>query len=235
MEEGKNYQYLPPTQLPISPAYTTAVAMKRGSQQACGQSPSTTTGKKDDEISKEIGSNATDTTPEQTSDSLSESELQELQRMHIWKFLHFKNILKSFEIQVSLDFWHLAKIISNNFTSFFSPLFHPNGTTVISSVSKAVLLSQILANNSTLDDFELLPPFDYFMAGELWRCGNSARLVVKRGPHQTGQFSDPTITPVTLHMDKLHGTSISSHIRAWQELVYSWHNKLRIFFLYLTW
>lgn len=42
MEDGKSYQYLPPTQPPISPAYTAAVAMKRSTQQAPGE-PSTTT------------------------------------------------------------------------------------------------------------------------------------------------------------------------------------------------
>ncbi|XP_063859647.1 tRNA (cytidine(32)/guanosine(34)-2'-O)-methyltransferase-like [Scylla paramamosain] len=88
MEDGKNYQYLPPTQPPISPAYTVAVAMKRGSQQASGESPTTTTittttGKKDNELPKEARSNMTDTTPEQTGGSLSEKELQELQKMHI--------------------------------------------------------------------------------------------------------------------------------------------------------
>lgn len=91
MEDGKSYQYLPPTQPPISPAYTTAVAMKRGSQQASGESPTTTTtttsiGKKDNELPMEDGNNITDTTSEQTGASLSDSELQELQKMHIWNF-----------------------------------------------------------------------------------------------------------------------------------------------------
>ncbi|MPC51801.1 hypothetical protein E2C01_045655 [Portunus trituberculatus] len=53
------------------------------------------------------------------------------------------------------DFWHLAKNISNNFTSSsFPPLFHP----AITSVSKAELFSQTLAKNSTLDDSGLVPP-----------------------------------------------------------------------------
>ncbi|MPC42657.1 hypothetical protein E2C01_036284 [Portunus trituberculatus] len=50
------------------------------------------------------------------------------------------------------DFWHLAKNNSNNFTSSsFHPLFHPDGTTAISSVSKAELFSQTFTNNSPLD------------------------------------------------------------------------------------
>lgn len=52
MEDGKSYQYLPPTQPPISPAYTAAVAMKRSSQQAPGAAsttPATTTGKSESE------------------------------------------------------------------------------------------------------------------------------------------------------------------------------------------
>ncbi|MPC99707.1 hypothetical protein E2C01_095137 [Portunus trituberculatus] len=44
------------------------------------------------------------------------------------------------------DFWLLAKNISSNFTSSsFPPLFHPDGTTAISSVSKAQLFSQAFA------------------------------------------------------------------------------------------
>ncbi|MPC69949.1 hypothetical protein E2C01_064183 [Portunus trituberculatus] len=67
------------------------------------------------------------------------------------------------------DFWHLAKNISNNFTSsFFPPLFHPDGTTAISSVSKAKLYSQTFAHISTLYDSGLIspspPPCDYFMS-----------------------------------------------------------------------
>ncbi|MPC11033.1 hypothetical protein E2C01_003686 [Portunus trituberculatus] len=47
-------------------------------------------------------------------------------------------------------FYHLAKNISSNFTSSsFSPLFHSDGTTAISSVSEAKLFSQIFAKNST--------------------------------------------------------------------------------------
>ncbi|MPC24675.1 hypothetical protein E2C01_017762 [Portunus trituberculatus] len=67
------------------------------------------------------------------------------------------------------DFWHLAKNISNNFiSSSFPPLFHPDGTTAISFVSKAELSSQTFAKNSTLDDSGLVPPSpppsDYFMS-----------------------------------------------------------------------
>ncbi|MPC50185.1 hypothetical protein E2C01_044007 [Portunus trituberculatus] len=67
------------------------------------------------------------------------------------------------------NFWHKAQNISNNFTSSsFSPLFHPDGTTAISSVFKAELFSQTFANNSILDDYVLVPPSsppsDYFMS-----------------------------------------------------------------------
>ncbi|MPC44130.1 hypothetical protein E2C01_037794 [Portunus trituberculatus] len=67
------------------------------------------------------------------------------------------------------DLWQLAKNISNNFTSLsFPPLFHPDGTTAISSVSNAELLCQTFAINSTLDVSGLVtpspPPSDYFMS-----------------------------------------------------------------------
>ncbi|MPC79645.1 hypothetical protein E2C01_074181 [Portunus trituberculatus] len=67
------------------------------------------------------------------------------------------------------DIWHLAKNISDNFTSSsLLPLFHPDGTTAISSVSKAELFSQTFAKSSTLDDSGLVPssplPSDYFMS-----------------------------------------------------------------------
>ncbi|MPC59353.1 hypothetical protein E2C01_053371 [Portunus trituberculatus] len=66
------------------------------------------------------------------------------------------------------DFWDPAKIISNNFASFsLSPLFHPDGTTAMSSVSNSELFSQTFADNSTLDDSGFVrpsPPFsDYSM------------------------------------------------------------------------
>ncbi|MPC63099.1 hypothetical protein E2C01_057193 [Portunus trituberculatus] len=58
------------------------------------------------------------------------------------------------------------KNISNNFTSFPS-LFNSDGTTAVSSVSKAELYSETCANNSTLDDSGLVTPStspsDYFM------------------------------------------------------------------------
>ena len=57
------------------------------------------------------------------------------------------------------DFWHLANNISNNFSfSSFPPMTHPDGTTAISSVSKAELFAHTFANNSTLDDSGLAPP-----------------------------------------------------------------------------
>ena len=57
------------------------------------------------------------------------------------------------------DFWHLAKNISNNFTSSsFPPLCSPDGLTAITSVSKAELFAQTFAANSTLDDSGHFPP-----------------------------------------------------------------------------
>ena len=51
------------------------------------------------------------------------------------------------------DFWHLAKNISNNFTSSsFPPLVQPDGTNVISSRSNAELFAQTFAKNCTLGD-----------------------------------------------------------------------------------
>ena len=67
------------------------------------------------------------------------------------------------------DFWYLDKTISNifSFTSF-PPLLHPDGTPAVSSVSKAELFAQTLADNSTLDDSGTVPPssphFNYFMS-----------------------------------------------------------------------
>ena len=57
------------------------------------------------------------------------------------------------------DFWHLAKNISSNFTSSsFPPMSHPDGSTAVSSISKAELFAQTFAENSTLDDSGLIPP-----------------------------------------------------------------------------
>ena len=56
------------------------------------------------------------------------------------------------------DFWYLAKNISNNLSSSFPPLLHPDGTAAISSVSKAELFTQTFPDNSTLDDTGLVPP-----------------------------------------------------------------------------
>jgi len=59
----------------------------------------------------------------------------------------------------SRDFWHLAKNISNNFTSSsFPPLLSPDGSTAVTSVSKAELFAQTFSANSTLDDSGLIPP-----------------------------------------------------------------------------
>ena len=59
----------------------------------------------------------------------------------------------------SQAFWHLAKNISNNFSSSsFPPLFRSDGSTVISSFDKAELFSETFAQNSTLDDSGAVPP-----------------------------------------------------------------------------
>ncbi len=59
----------------------------------------------------------------------------------------------------SRDFWHLAKNISSNFTSSSFPfLLNPDGSTAVSSISKAELFSHTLCKNSTLDDFGHIPP-----------------------------------------------------------------------------
>ncbi len=59
----------------------------------------------------------------------------------------------------SHDFWHLAKNISSNITlSSFPSLLNPDGSTAVSSISKAKLFSQTFSNNSTLDDSGHIPP-----------------------------------------------------------------------------
>ncbi|MPC17220.1 hypothetical protein E2C01_010069 [Portunus trituberculatus] len=60
-----------------------------------------------------------------------------------------------------LDFWHLDRNIPNNFTSSF-----PDGTTAISSISKAELFSQFFVNTPPwMIEFvpPSPPPSDYFM------------------------------------------------------------------------
>ena len=59
----------------------------------------------------------------------------------------------------SRDFWHLANNIYNNFSSSsFPPMCLPDGTTAISSVSKAELFAHAFSTNSTLDDSGHVPP-----------------------------------------------------------------------------
>ncbi|MPC67112.1 hypothetical protein E2C01_061278 [Portunus trituberculatus] len=77
----------------------------------------------------------------------------------------FQNISNS---KSPCDIWHLAKNIFNNFAfSSFPPLFHPHGTTAISSVSTAKLFYQTFVNNSIFDNSGVippsLPPSDYFI------------------------------------------------------------------------
>ena len=72
------------------------------------------------------------------------------------------------ESNSSRDFWHLANNISNNFSSSsFPPMLHPDGSTAVSSTSKAELFAQTFAKNSTLADEGLVPPSpppsDYIM------------------------------------------------------------------------
>ena len=67
--------------------------------------------------------------------------------------------VKTLLILASQSFWHLAKNLSNNFTSSaFPPLLLPGGTTAVSSVSKAKLFSQTFSKKSTLEDSEHIPP-----------------------------------------------------------------------------
>lgn len=80
LEDGKNYQYLPPTQPPISPAYKAAVAMKRSGQKTSGE-PSTTTTGKSEPPGEEQDSKSTPE-GEDTDNSLTERELEELEMMY---------------------------------------------------------------------------------------------------------------------------------------------------------
>ena len=68
----------------------------------------------------------------------------------------------------SRNFWHLSNTISNNFTSaYFPPLLQIDGSTVVSSFSKAELFAQTFATNSTMNCTEHItpihPPSDYFI------------------------------------------------------------------------
>ncbi|KAG0712890.1 putative tRNA (cytidine(32)/guanosine(34)-2'-O)-methyltransferase [Chionoecetes opilio] len=76
--DGKKYEYRPPTQPPISPAYTAAVARKR-----CGEptAATTTTGEADSEAPG--GTEGSTVTQETTHESLQEKELEDLQKMHL--------------------------------------------------------------------------------------------------------------------------------------------------------
>ena len=59
----------------------------------------------------------------------------------------------------SRSFWHLAKNLSNNFTSSsFPPLFRSDGTIAVSSTDKAELFVETFSSNSTLDDSGAVPP-----------------------------------------------------------------------------
>ena len=65
---------------------------------------------------------------------------------------------KTSKVQLPLKFLASTKNISNNFISpSFPPLFHPDGTTAITSGSKVELFPQTFTNNPTLDDSGLVP------------------------------------------------------------------------------
>ncbi len=66
-----------------------------------------------------------------------------------------QNLAKS---SSSKDFWHLAKNISNNFTSCFSPLCNSDGSTAVTSISRAELFAHTFSANSTLDNSGHVPP-----------------------------------------------------------------------------
>ncbi len=79
-----------------------------------------------------------------------------------------KNFQNLFNSNSSKYFWHLAKNISNTFSSSsFNPLLKPDGTTATSSVSEIELFAQIFSANSILDDSGHIPstytPSDSFM------------------------------------------------------------------------
>ncbi|MPC84926.1 hypothetical protein E2C01_079680 [Portunus trituberculatus] len=99
------------------------------------------------------------------------------------------------------DFWHLIKNISNNFTSSsLPPLFPPDGTTAISSVSKAKLFFQTFAHNSTLDDSELVspspPPSYYFMSTIKILCNDVFHALTGLNPRK--DYGPDGVPPIVL-------------------------------------
>ena len=59
----------------------------------------------------------------------------------------------------SRNFWHLTKIISNNLSfSSSPPLLHSDRLPAVFSVSKAEIFTQTYADDSTVDDYGLVPP-----------------------------------------------------------------------------
>ncbi|MPC31160.1 hypothetical protein E2C01_024439 [Portunus trituberculatus] len=104
--------------------------------------------------------------------------------------------------------------ISNNFTSSsFPPLFHPDGTTAVSSVFKAELFSKTIANNSTLDDSVLVPPspphIDYFMSSiNILRNdvfhNSSATAATSMTHFQRFHHCESTVPPFTLTLGFFH-------------------------------
>ena len=78
---------------------------------------------------------------------------------NLLKLLHEKKMSDFLDSNSSRDFWHLANNISNNFTALsFPPLLQPDGSTAVSSFSKAELFAQTFATNSILDDTGHNPP-----------------------------------------------------------------------------
>ena len=59
----------------------------------------------------------------------------------------------------SRSFWHFSKNVNSNFAcSSFPPLISPDGSTAVLPSSKAELLAQTFASNSTLNDSGVIPP-----------------------------------------------------------------------------
>ena len=68
----------------------------------------------------------------------------------------------------SRDIWHLCNNISKKITSSsFPPILQPDGSTAVSSFSKAKLFAKAFATNSILNHIEDMsptpPPVDYFI------------------------------------------------------------------------
>ncbi len=75
------------------------------------------------------------------------------------------------------NFWHLAKNISPNFTSSsFPPLIALDGSTAVTSISKAELFAQTFSKNSSLDESGHIPPLILSLSS-LWLISNFLRIL----------------------------------------------------------